>query len=118
MLHTALFLILSCLLAVGFVGAFQLEDLGVGCQRDHTHCDRKGFRDVNGLTTFVNDMRAKYPALTRVFSIGRSEEGREVYVLEISDSPGNLTEFEPNIKMIANLHGTILLLLNDVRLTL
>jgi hypothetical protein len=102
----AQFLLICYLLAFGFVAGFQMEDLGVGCQTDHTHCDRNGFRDVNGLNNFLSEVHAKYPSLTRLFTIGRSEEGREMNVLEISDSPGNLTEFEPNVKMIANLHGT------------
>ena len=37
----------------------------------------------------------------------------DVRVLEISDAPGNLTEFEPNIKLIANLHGALLLIFVD-----
>jgi carboxypeptidase D len=81
------------------------EQLGVGCEKVHTHCDREGYKDVGELNKFIRDINTKYPALTSVFSIGQSEQGREIFVLEISDQPGVKTEFEPNIKFIANLHG-------------
>jgi carboxypeptidase D len=93
------------LVYVSLFSIFSCEVLGVGCEKAHTHCDKEGFRDVIGLSKFVREINSKYPALTSVFTIGQSEQGREILVLEISDKPGVKTEFEPNIKFIANLHG-------------
>ena len=43
-------------------------------------------------------------SIARVFSIGKSGEGRALWVLEIAATPG-LEQAKPRAKYVANMHG-------------
>lgn len=56
------------------------------------------------LKTFVHDMARRYPNISRVFSLGKSVQGRDLWAVQISDNVG-VNEAEPEFKYIANMHG-------------
>lgn len=43
-------------------------------------------------------------AISRLFSVGKSVEGRDLWALEISSRPG-LEQAKPSFKYVANMHG-------------
>ncbi|XP_014480022.1 PREDICTED: carboxypeptidase D-like [Dinoponera quadriceps] len=57
------------------------------------------------LQRLFHSLAEKYPHLARVFSIGKSVEGRELLVLEISENVNHRNPGEPMVKYVANMHG-------------
>ena len=64
----------------------------------------RAYHNYNELTEFLENINSQYPDITNLISIGQSVEGRELWVLEVSDNAG-INEIEPEFKYIANMHG-------------
>jgi carboxypeptidase T len=61
-----------------------------------------GYANPTAVESFLNTTVADHPAITRLFVIGQSVQGRNIYALEISDNPG-VPEDEPAI-LLNGLH--------------
>ena len=63
------------------------------------------YHDHDALTELMQNYSNEFPDIARLYSIGRSVEGRELWAIEISDSPGSHELGEPEFKYVANMHG-------------
>ena len=52
----------------------------------------------------MHDFAKRCSAIARVFSIGKSAEGRELWTMEIAATPG-FEQAKPRVKYVANMHG-------------
>ena len=85
-----------------------LRDLGFSWRvtgRDGDAAKALGeYNNYASVTAMLEDCAAAYPHITHLESIGQSVQGRELWVLYISDNPGE-KEDEPAFKYIATMHG-------------
>lgn len=63
------------------------------------------YHNYEDMTTFLRSVNAAYPNITALYSIGRSVQGRELWVMVVSTSPYKHQLGVPNVKYVANMHG-------------
>ncbi|XP_058143420.1 probable carboxypeptidase X1 [Dasypus novemcinctus] len=66
---------------------------------DFRHHDYKAMRKL------MRQVNEQCPNVTRVYSIGKSHRGRKLYVMELSDQPGQHELGEPEVRYVAGMHG-------------
>jgi hypothetical protein len=52
----------------------------------------------------LKQFAAKYPSIMKLFSVGKSIQNRDLWMVKLSDNV-NVDEIEPEVKYIANMHG-------------
>jgi len=67
--------------------------------------DVSGYHNYALMTEFLQAKAAQYPEITKLYTIGQSRDGRELWVLEISDHVEQNEPGEPEFHYIANMHG-------------
>lgn len=72
---------------------------------DILNVDEFKHHDYEEMTWFLKYFAKKYPAITRLYSIGYSVQNRKLWVMEISENPGKHEAGEPEVKYIGNIHG-------------
>lgn len=68
------------------------------------HTDFKHHNYV-AMEKYLKELNENYPNITRLHSIGRSVENRQLYVMEITKDPGKHSLSKPEVKYIGNMHG-------------
>ncbi|UMM13491.1 hypothetical protein L5515_001733 [Caenorhabditis briggsae] len=61
--------------------------------------------NYNEMTAWLQALRLNYPNITHLYSAGKSVEGRELWVLIVSDKPKEHELLEPELKIVGNMHG-------------
>ena len=60
-----------------------------------------GYHNYDKLTKFMNDLAAKFPTKTHLYSIGKSVQGRELWTIAIADKNPHIHEIlRPEAKYI------------------
>ncbi|XP_067639260.1 carboxypeptidase D isoform X2 [Eurosta solidaginis] len=63
------------------------------------------YHDHEDLTRFLRTTSARYPNLTALYSIGKSIQGRDLWVMVVSSSPYEHMVGKPDVKYVGNIHG-------------
>ncbi|KAI1292121.1 Carboxypeptidase M [Halotydeus destructor] len=57
------------------------------------------------MTRILRNYSSRYPDLTQLYSIGKTVNDRDIWVLLISKNPESEVLLKPNVKYIGNMHG-------------
>jgi carboxypeptidase D len=77
--------------------AFIANTQGVIIKHEH--------HNYQAMTNVLKAIHKQWPHITNLYTIGKSIENRELWVLEISDNPGRHEKGEPEFKYVGNMHG-------------
>lgn len=63
------------------------------------------YHNYDSMKTLLNGFQQTYPKISKVFSIGKSVQNRDLLVFQISDQIDKVEPGEPMFKYVANMHG-------------
>ena len=71
------------------------------------NCSGIEFKHHNyeAMQKYLNSIHRKCPNITRIYSIGKTVNNRDLTVMEITKDPGQYKPLKPNFKYIGNMHG-------------
>lgn len=103
MLSCNIFLTLNVLVTV--VHGFVIESGTSSIRNPVEDFIKPHYHHYEEIKELFNKLEEQYPNLAKVHSIGKSTEGRDLLVLEISENVKQRGIGEPMVKYVANMHG-------------
>lgn len=101
---------------------FQQVDEQISKLDFKTKTELQKHHHYDDMTKILQALNIRFPKISRLYDIGKSVENRKLWVLEISDKPGQHQVLKPEFRYIANMHGNEVvgreLLLNLAKLLL
>lgn len=70
------------------------------------------YHNYVSMTKLLKSINSTHPNLAHLYSVGKSVQGRQLWVMLLSDKPTEEPLLKPNVKYVANMHG------NEVRIKL
>lgn len=61
--------------------------------------------NYDSMTAYLKALNLNYPNITHLYSIGKSVQGRDLWVMVVSDNPKTHEPGEPEFKYVGNMHG-------------
>ena len=63
------------------------------------------YHHYDALTKLLHDYASRYPSITRLHSVGKSVQGKDLWAIQITDKPDKIEPGEPWFKYVGNMHG-------------
>ena len=63
------------------------------------------YHNYQSMVEKLKDLNNRYPNITSLYTIGKSSENRDLWVMIISDQPLIHEAGEPEVKYVGNMHG-------------
>ena len=57
------------------------------------------------MSHWLKNIEFIYPGLTKLYSIGKSVQGSDLLVLEVTQKNNDLSILKPNVKLVTGIHG-------------
>jgi purine-nucleoside phosphorylase len=67
--------------------------------------DKFEYHNYDSMVAKLKELNSKYPNITSLYTVGKSNEKRDLWVMIISDQPLIHEAGEPEVKYIGNIHG-------------
>jgi len=80
-----------------------LKDYGFKCEF-YKILPKSGYHTYENLTAKLDSVTQEYSEITKLISIGKSVQNRDIWALKISDNP-DTNEIEPEVRIVSTIHG-------------
>jgi carboxypeptidase D len=95
----------TCLFTLLFLFVNECAPRTVDKEYEDAFVPRAHYTKYKELVTLFNQLQRSYPDLAKVYSVGKSVEGRDLLVLQITKDVDGTHETRPRFKYVANMHG-------------